>query len=100
MHILENELEQRWQAMFEALANGDDVPPSERLRTEGMMEAVVLLGATTAEELLQSMNRCYRDAFDEGIAATFGDDWQELFPFPQIPAMAGRAPVYPSTPQS
>ena len=43
------------------------------------------------------MNQCYQDAFEQGIAEVFGDDWQELFPFPQIPAMARRAPVYPST---
>ena len=97
MQILENELEQRWRVMFAALVNGDDVPPSQRLRAEGMMEAVVLLGIATVDELLQSMNHCYQDAFEQGIAEVFGDDWQELFPFPQIPAMARRAPVYPST---
>lgn len=97
MQVLEIELEKRWRAMFVALANGDDVPPSQRLRTEGLMEAVVLLGTATVDELLQSMNHCYQGAFDQGIAEVFGDDWQELFPFPQIPAMAKRAPVYPST---
>jgi hypothetical protein len=98
MQVLEIELEQRWSTMFAALASGDDVPPSRRLRAEGMMEAAVLLGIATADELLQSMNHCYQSAFGQGIAAAFGDDWQELFPFPQIPAMARRAPVYPSAP--
>ena len=98
MQVLEIELELRWRAMFVALANGDDVPPSQRLRAEGLMEAAVLIGTATVDELLQSMNHCYRGAFDQDIAAAFGDDWQELFPFPQIPAMARRAPVYPSTP--
>jgi hypothetical protein len=100
MQVLEIELEQRWRAMFAALASGDDVPPSLRLRTEGMMEAAVLLGIATADELLRSMNHCYQGAFDQGIAEAFGDDWQELFPFPQIPAMARRAPVYPSAPDT
>jgi hypothetical protein len=98
MQVLEIELEQRWSTMFAALASGDDVPPSRRLRAEGMMEAAVLLGIATADELLQSMNHCYQGAFDQSIAVAFGDDWQELFPFPQIPAMARRAPVYPSAP--
>ena len=31
------------------------------------------------------------------IGEAFGADWEAFFPFPQIPAMARRAPVYPST---
>jgi hypothetical protein len=97
MQVLLTELEQRWQNMFAALAGGDDVPPSQRLRAEGMMEAAVLLGIATPAALLVSMDRCYRAAFGRGIYDEFGVDWQEFFPFPQIPAMAQRAPVYPST---
>jgi hypothetical protein len=98
MQVLETELELRWRDMFTALAAGDDVPPARRLRAEGMMEAAVLLGIASADELVQSMDRCYRAAFGRGLAESFGDDWQDFFPFPQIPAMAQRAPVYPSTP--
>ena len=97
MHALEQELERRWRAMFAALAAGDDVSPAQRLRAEGMMEAADLLGIATREELLASMDRCYRDVFGQGISAAFGTDWEVFFPFPQIPAMARRAPVYPST---
>jgi len=97
MHVLQTELEQRWQSMFAALAGGDDVPPAQRLRAEGMMEAAVLLGIATPAALLASMDRCYGEAFGRGISVEFGADWQEFFPFPQIPAMARRAPVYPST---
>ena len=97
MHVLETELEQRWQRMFTDLASGDDVPPGQRLRTEGMMEAAALLGIATPASLIESMDRCYRAAFGRGIDDEFGADWQEFFPFPQIPAMAQRAPVYPST---
>jgi len=97
MHVLETELEQRWQRMFTDLASGDDVPPGQRLRTEGMMEAAALLGIATPAALVESMDRCYRAAFGRGIGDEFGADWQEFFPFPQIPAMARRAPVYPST---
>ena len=52
MDALTTELELRWQRMFTALAEGGDVPPSGRLRAEGMMEAAVLLGLATAEEIL------------------------------------------------
>lgn len=97
MHVLLAELEQRWQGMFAALAGGDDAPPSQRLRAEGMMEAAVLLGIATVAELTASMERCYRGAYGHGIGEEFGADWQDFFPFPQIPAMARRAPVYPST---
>jgi len=97
MHALQIELEQRWRAMFTALAAGDDVPPSQRLRAEGMMEAAALLGAATREDLVAAMDRCYREAYGHGISDDFGEDWDAFFPFPQIPAMARRAPVYPST---
>ena len=97
MHILEAELEQRWCAMFSALAAGDDVPPSQRLRAEGLMEAAVLLAIASPEALSDAMDRAYQSAFDRSLCDDFGDDWQEFFPFPQIPAMPKRAPVYPST---
>jgi hypothetical protein len=97
MHVLETELEQRWRLMFVALAGGDDVPPSQRLRVEGMMEAADLLGIATREVLLVSMDDCYRDVNGSSIEEEFGTDWQDFFPFPQIPAMAKRAPVFPST---
>lgn len=97
MHVLMAELERRWRDMFVALAGGDDVPPSQRLRAEGMMEAAVLLGIATSADLTGAMDRCYGAAYGRGIAEDFGADWQEFFPFPQIPAMARRAPVYPST---
>lgn len=97
MDALQTELEQRWRSMFAALAAGDDVPPGMRLRTEGMMEATVILGIAAPAQLQQVMDDSYRAAFGETIAQQFGDGWQDFFPFPQIPAMAKRAPVYPST---
>ena len=97
MHVLQTELEQRWRAMFSVLAGGDDVPPAQRLRAEGMMEAADLLGIATREVLLATMDRCYRDVNGRGIDEEFGSDCQDFFPFPQIPAMAKRAPVFPST---
>jgi hypothetical protein len=97
MHALQTEIEQRWRAMFAALAAGDDVSPARRLRTEGMMEAAVLIAIATPGELLAAMEHCYQSACDRSFSDDFGADWREFFPFPQIPAMARRAPVYPST---
>jgi len=97
MEILLQELTRRWAAMFAALAAGDDVPPSGRLRAEGLMEAALLLGAASSQELDRAMDDCYRQAFGRTLADDFGMDWREFYPFPQIPAMGRRAPVYPST---
>ncbi len=94
---LQTEIEQRWGTMFAALAAGDDVAPSQRLRVEGMMEAAVLLGVATPDMLVEAMERCYVAAFGCGLDEACGEDWQAFFPFPQIPAMSKRAPVYPST---
>lgn len=97
MGKLTEELNQRWTAMFTALAMGDDVSPSMRLRAEGMMESALLLGQASMEELDQAMGQCYQGAFGRSITEDFGSDWREFYPFPQIPAMGLRAPVYPST---
>ena len=97
MDALRTELNQRWRKMFASLAGSEDVPPSLRLRAEGMMEAAVLLKIATTDELVRDMDRCYQSAYGRSIAEDFGEDWQDFFPFPQIPAMGTRAPVYPST---
>jgi hypothetical protein len=97
MITLQTELNQRWSAMFTTLAAGGDLAPAERLRTEGMMEAAVLLEIATPAELLRAMDESYQLAYGRYIAEDFGEDWQAFFPFPEIPAMGVRAPVYPST---
>ena len=97
MQNLLEELKTRWKTMFTALAAGDDVPPSLRLRTEGLMEAALLTGSASAEEVDANMDDCYRQAFGQSLAGDFGEDWRGFYPFPQIPAVGLRAPVYPST---
>ena len=91
------ELQQRWRAIFTALAGGEDVPPALRLRTEGMMEAAVIAGVAEVDALIGHMNQCYRQAFGRTLEQDFGDDWSAFYPFPQIPGVGRRAPVYPST---
>ena len=91
------ELQIRWQRMFDALAAGSDVPPAQRLRAEGMMEAAVLGGAQ--EDVLDAaMDACYRHAWGRRLKADFGPNWRSFYPFPVIPAVGLRAPVHPSTP--
>jgi hypothetical protein len=97
MHELMSELQDRWRGMFADLAAGADLPPARRLRAEGLMEAAVLLGVASEEQLVSAMDDCYRSAFGVAIAEHFGGDWREYHPFPEIPAMGLRAPVYPST---
>ena len=97
MKVLLEELEQRWTNMFSALAAGDDVPPSLRLRAEGIMEAALLIESASSEELDRAMGECYQAAFERSLEEDFGADWRQFYPFPQIPAMGRRAPVYPST---
>jgi hypothetical protein len=92
------ELDTRWRQMFAALADGADLPPSVRLRAEGMMESVLLCGEASEAEIDAAMDACYRQAFGCSLDEDFGEDWRDFFSFPQIPAMARRAPVFPSTP--
>lgn len=97
MSPIVEELSRRWQLMFSELQRGDDLPPALRLRAEGMMEAAVLTGVATPGELQSLMAECYQAVSGASLAEKFGDDWADFFAFPQIPAMARRAPVYPST---
>ena len=97
MSRLLEEINARWEAMFTALARGEDLPPGPRLRTEGLMEAAVLLGLAREDALQQAMGEAYQRSFGRSLGQDFGAGWEDFFPFPQIPAMAGRAPVVPST---
>ena len=91
------ELKRRWQSMFEVLRDGGEISPASRLHTEGMMETLVLLEISDRQDLQTELARRYEQCFGESLAQRWGDDWAELFPFPQIPAFGQRAPVYPST---
>ncbi|MEH6518629.1 MAG: hypothetical protein V7742_18270 [Halioglobus sp.] len=90
-------LRQRWLSAFTQLNDGEDWPPGCRMRTEGMMEALLLLQPDSRERQITAMDECYREAFGSRLDEAFGKDWQLFYPFPQIPAMMRRAPVYPST---
>ena len=97
MNPLLREIHSRWDAIFCALLDGDDVAPAQLLRTEGMMEAAVLAGVAEEAEVLAALQERYHAACGRSLEDEFGTQWSVLFPFPQLPAFARRAPVYPST---
>ena len=97
MSDLDSEIRRRLQRLFRLLHSGGDAPPGLRLRTEGLMEAAVLTGDAQPGELQALMTHIYSEVYGRGLDEALGADWRELFPFPQIPALAQRAPVYPST---
>lgn len=97
MVILLAELERRWLRLFQHLQRGLDAPPAQRLRIEGLMEAAALLEPGCEERLQQAMAVVYRQVNERALEQDFGEDWADFYPFPQIPALAQRAPVYPST---
>ncbi len=97
MDRLMEELERRWKTQFLALREGDDLPPGQRLRTEGLMEAVVLAGGAGAGQVTAAMDRIYREVYGRSLEEEFGADWGEFWPFPAIPAVMRRAPVWPGT---
>ncbi|MEP0203795.1 MAG: hypothetical protein ABJ084_05965 [Halioglobus sp.] len=90
-------LELRWHEIFQRLEAGDVVPPTLQLRAEGIMEAAVATGEASESALLDAMENAHRQVRGMSIANQLGKDWHQLYPFPQIPAVAQRAPVYPST---
>ena len=97
MHKLIDSIDQRLQALLSQLAAGLDAPPGQRLRLEGLMEAAVLADIASEAELRALLEARYREAFGRTLEDDLGEGWQSFFPFPQVPAMARRAPVYPST---
>jgi hypothetical protein len=97
MNPLREELERRWQQMLERAVAGDDLPPALRLRAEGLMEALVLTGAEEPATLSAAMADAWQEALGEPLAATLGEDWESVHPFPAIPFYQARAPVVPST---
>ncbi len=97
MDRLLEELRRRWSAMYTALAQGEDVPPGTALRTEGMMEAALLLAPATSEQLDAALSLCYEQATGRTFIGDLGEDWRDNYPFPQIPLWMQRAPVVPTT---
>ena len=91
------EMSRRLQQMYQALHEGDDMAPSMLLRVEGLMEAAVLTKIADQQSLDDLLDQCHYSVCQRTLAQDYGADWRRFYPFPQIPFMAQRAPVYPSS---
>lgn len=60
------------------------------------MEAQALLVPACEAQLHDTMNGIYQALTGRDLAQDFGRDWQQFYPFPQIPVALKRAPVFSS----
>lgn len=97
MEALRLEIERRMRDALARLAAGDDLPPAQGLRLEGLCEAAVLLGLASPEELDGLLDTACRDTNGRGLGDLLGPRWRELHAFPELPLFMQRAPVSPST---
>lgn len=95
--ILLAAIDERCRALLRRLADGDDLPPAQQFRLEGLLEAAALCGALDADAWLLQLDALHREIVGCAIAERAGDDWQHLHPFPELPLYMARAPVSPST---
>ena len=83
MNTLLEHITARLDSLFAQLAEGLDAPPAQRLRLEGLLEAAVLLGGASEDELTALLSSRYQAAFSRTPQDDFGAQWRQLFPFPQ-----------------
>ena len=95
--VLLDRIADRLRALCLRVAAGDDVPPAQLLRLEGLREAAVMTGCADAPALQEQMDACFREVLGEALSERLGGDWQERHPFPEVPLFMGRAPVSPGT---
>lgn len=93
------ETRQRLATVFEAWALGRDVAPGERLRLEGFMQAGIVLGLATRQQVLACMAEICREYLGEAAM----EHCEAPFPpmadpgILPLPPLMRRAPVVPST---
>lgn len=94
------EARQRLDAVFAVWAAGQDVPPGDCLRLEGFMQAGIVLGLATRQQLLACMTascrlHCAADLHEKKCGDIFPPMTDtSILP---LPPMMRRAPVVPST---
>lgn len=96
MNDLITEIETRLATALERLAAGDDLPPSLRLRLEGLCEAAVIVGAVDAQEIDALVEAQMKSLRGVDLRDALGADWRAMHPFPELPVYMDRAPVSPS----
>lgn len=97
MQPLIDAIDARLDTLYSRLAKGHDAPPALRLRLEGLLEAALLVGAASEEELQRRLAQAHARHFTQSLEDRFSVDWRATHPFPQIPAYMERAPVSPTT---
>ncbi len=83
-------IESRLHEIFAAYAEGLDVAPAKRFRTEGLMEAACMLEMSDQNTVMSLVQSCWREHFEQD----FPDVEEGIL---RIPVLMKRAPVYPST---
>jgi hypothetical protein len=84
------QVEKRLLHIFNAYAQGQDVPPAFVFKTEGFMEVGCSMGLVTEQQMQGLMQTLHREIFHTELPLSAGDGLQ-------IPSAMHRAPVYPST---
>jgi len=82
---------------FQLISQNRDVPPGERWRLEGLLEAAALVGDADESALRALFVSLHEEVLGETVESRLGEYWERWHPFPQIPAYMSRAPVSPST---
>ncbi len=90
-------LEQRISQIYELLHEGGNPSPAERFRLEGLMEAAEIMGLLSRQEIWAKVETVYHRVYQIDLTDSYGQRWQDSFPFPSIPLSGIRAPVYPTT---
>jgi hypothetical protein len=88
---------ERLDTALQRLAAGDDLPTGQRYRLEGLLEAAVLTGVATREQLEALLRERYRQHFRRPLEDDLWPGWEEVHPFPTLPLYMARAPVRPGT---
>ena len=97
MAELLDEISRRLTVALEALAAGDDFPPGQRNRLEGLLEAAVLEGLATSASLDATVEAHFQRIRGVSMAEMLGENWRQFHPFPELPFYMDRAPVVPTT---
>ena len=87
------EIDRRCGQLCRRIADGEDAPPGQLLRLEGLREAALLAGLASAAELQDRLEAIYLRECGEAIAVRCGEGWRDTYPFPEIPLFMARAPV-------
>lgn len=97
IETLIREIRARLAGALRRLDAGDDLPPSMRLRLEGLCEAAVLTGAATERDIDAMLDTLTKELLGFRLVDELGGDWRCAHPFPELPLFARRAPVSPTT---